>query len=144
MLENRLLKNFSEYNPYLYGNVEFYIVYSNYELIVKTTNGYIYSYDDYDKNCRNIFNPELENKIDQTFEFGYRLSKLIKRCGYTQKEIANKTGLSECQVSNYTSCKFIPTLKNILKVTNVLGCRVDELVYNVTNEKEFENVWKHI
>ena len=140
MLEDRLLRNFSEYNPYLYGNMAAYIVYSNYELIVKTMDGYIYSYDDYDKNCRNILNLELEDEIDQAFEFGYRLNKLIKRCGYTQKEFAKKTGLTEYQVSNYTSSETVPSLKNILKITNVLGCRIDELVYNEPDEKEFKNV----
>lgn len=140
MLENKLLQKFSEYNPYLYRSILFYTVYSNYELIVKTADGYIYSYDDYDNSCRIVLNPIIEDKIDQEFEFAFRLNKLIKRCGYTQKEFAKKTGLSEAQVSTYTSGKIVPNLKSILKITKVLGCHVDELVCNITGEKEFKNV----
>lgn len=75
---------------------------SNYELLLKDKYGFIYSYDDYDVTIRCVFNPVISDEIDQKFEFGYRLYKLIKRSYHTQKEFAEATGLHEYQVSTYT------------------------------------------
>lgn len=140
MIEKDLINGLSENCPNIYKRMNSYYVYSDYELIIKFEDGFIYSYDNFDKNYRNIFNPELENEIDQAFEFGYRLYKLIKRNGYTQKEFADEVGLYEYQISKYILGKTIPNFRHVIKIAKVLNCHIDELVYNVPDEKEFKNV----
>lgn len=113
---------------------------SNYELLLKDNNGFIYSYDDYDANIRCVFNPEIGDEIDQKFEFGYRLYKLIKRSHYTQKEFAEAIGLYEYQISKYTLGKTIPNFGTVMKIAKALKCSTDELYCIIPNEKEFKNV----
>lgn len=113
---------------------------SNYELLLKDNNGFIYSYDDYDATIRCVFNPEIEDEIDQKFEFGYRLYKLIKRSYHTQKEFAEATGLHEYQVSTYTSGKTIPNFGTVIKIAKALKCSTNELYCAIPNGKEFKNV----
>lgn len=113
---------------------------SNYELLLKDKYGYIYSYDDYDVTIRCVFNPVIRDEIDQKFEFGYRLYKLIKRSYHTQREFAEATGLHEYQVSTYTSGKTIPNFETVMKIAKSLKCSTDELYCAIPSEKEFKNV----
>ena len=130
------MENYDELKRHIIG----YYGISNYELLLKDNNGFIYSYDDYDANIRCVFNPEIGDEIDQKFEFGYRLYKLIKRSHYTQKEFAEAIGLYEYQISKYTLGKTIPNFGTVMKIAKALKCSTDELYCVIPNEKEFKNV----
>ena len=138
MNERYLLKKFYKMENYgkLKRSIVDYYGVSNYELILKDDNGFIYSYDDYDATIRCVFNPLTDNEIDQKFEFGHRLYKLIKRSYHTQKEFAEAAGLYEHQVSTYISGKIIPSFETIIKIAKALKCSADELYCVVPNEME--------
>lgn len=129
MNERYLLKKFYKMKNHdeLKRNLEDYYGVSNYELLLKDNKGFIYSYDDYDAAIRCVFNPVTDNEIDQEFEFGYRLYKLIKRNNYTQREFAKAIGVYETQISRYTSGKVIPNFETVMKIAKVLKCSTDEL-----------------
>ena len=59
-------------------------------------------------------------------EFGRRLIRIIKRKGFTQKELSELTGISERTLTRYICGKSIPSLLHIDKIARALNCSVDE------------------
>ena len=56
-----------------------------------------------------------------------RIKELLKEKGATQKELANKMGMSEGNLSNILSGKFAPTLDTLQRIAEALGVDIAEL-----------------
>lgn len=64
------------------------------------------------------------------------LKELRIKKGYTQKGLAEATGLSDIKISNIETGKIKPeniTLKTALKLAKALRCRPDELLEEVSD-----------
>lgn len=68
-------------------------------------------------------------KIYWLYPFADKLKTLMRSKGMSQKELANKTGLSSAIISMYANATACPSDKNISKLAAALGCSVEELVY---------------
>ena len=65
-----------------------------------------------------------------------RIKEMIKKSGYSQKEVAKKLNISEVNLSNWCSGKMIPRLDNAYNLAKLLNCKIDELIEeNPPNEK---------
>lgn len=68
--------------------------------------------------------PDLKNAYDQS-ELEYEVIKLLVRerneMGYSQKDIAKQSGLTQQMVSRIETADNSPTLRNFLKYVNSLG-----------------------
>lgn len=60
--------------------------------------------------------------------FSKKLKDRIEVCGLTQKELAVEANISEAAVSKYCSGERLPQITQLIKMTEVLGCTIDELV----------------
>ena len=60
--------------------------------------------------------------------FSDNLSNMLKRAGFTQRELAEETGLSAAAISNYINGQKMPTAKAIVNIAYVLNCSTDDLV----------------
>lgn len=56
------------------------------------------------------------------------LSSLMEEKGYSQRDLAEDSGLSEAAISRYLKAQRIPNLKAIFNMCMVLDCEVEELV----------------
>jgi len=60
--------------------------------------------------------------------FGERLKNLRKERNLSIKELAEKSGLSAVQISNYEHDHYVPNAINVSKLAKALGCDYDDLV----------------
>lgn len=62
-------------------------------------------------------------------EFGKRVYQMMKEQGLTQYELAVRSDMSVGAISNIINGYSTPTVYNLLKIADVLGCTVGDLVY---------------
>ena len=74
-------------------------------------------------------------------QFNERLQQAISRSGMTQKELAEKVGITEAAVSHYLKGDRMPRSAVAVKLADVLNMSVDELMRGNT-ETSFDEVYK--
>ncbi len=74
-------------------------------------------------------------------QFNERLQQAISRSGMTQKELAEKVGITEAAVSHYLKGDRMPRSAVAVKLADVLNMSVDELMGGNT-ETSFDEVYK--
>lgn len=60
--------------------------------------------------------------------FGDNLVYMLDKHCLSQKELAEKTGISETSISNYINKRKIPGMKAIINIAYGLDCSVSELI----------------
>ena len=78
--------------------------------------------------------------IDITF-LGEKIRKYRKELGITQTELAQKLNISFQAVSNWERGTAPPDLDNIVKLSQLFGITIDNLLNAASNE---ENVYLHV
>lgn len=56
-----------------------------------------------------------------------RLPELLAKQGMTQRDLANRTGLSPTQVSDFVTRRRVMSLPSAMLIAGVLHCRIDDL-----------------
>lgn len=64
-----------------------------------------------------------------------RIRELREARGMTQLQLAYKTGLSPGMISRYETGHFTPGLVPAMRLTEVLGCKMEDLIDDQTNTK---------
>ena len=59
---------------------------------------------------------------------GENIKRLLKENGYTQKDLAKRTGLTESTISHYVNNQREPNLEALKRLALALGVSVDELI----------------
>ena len=60
----------------------------------------------------------------------YRIRELRRNCKMTQRELAERAGLSQTTISNLETGKLkVTPTKTILKIAQVLGVKVSEIFF---------------
>ena len=59
--------------------------------------------------------------------FAGNLTEIIKESGYSQREVADMTGIMQSTISKYMNGKMMPSIKNIVNLAYTLNCDVREL-----------------
>lgn len=67
-------------------------------------------------------------ETDWLCEFGENLCEILVREKMTQRELADKTGLSEATISKYVSGSQMPTARAVVNIAYALGYDVGELI----------------
>jgi transcriptional regulator with XRE-family HTH domain len=62
--------------------------------------------------------------------FGKNLAKFRKEKGLTQEELVKISGVAISQIRRYETNKSTPSLDAIIKLVNVLGVSIDEMVFS--------------
>ncbi|MBO5423360.1 MAG: helix-turn-helix transcriptional regulator [Fibrobacteraceae bacterium] len=73
--------------------------------------------------------------------FNKRLQQAISRSGMTQKEVAVNAGVTEAAVSHYIKGDRVPRFVVAIKLAEVLGVSVEELI-GCSTEPNFDDVYK--
>lgn len=74
--------------------------------------------------------PRIESTNDDEWkrEFSIVLQKKLKEKGLTQKDLAERTGLTPVSISNYINGRSVPSSIASLNISRVLDCSVSELI----------------
>lgn len=62
-------------------------------------------------------------------EFRFRLRAMILHSGISQKDFAERIGITEVSLSRYLNGQRIPTFVILKKMANVLHCKVDDFYF---------------
>ena len=60
--------------------------------------------------------------------FGDNLKDMMDSAGYTQRDLADDTGLSEATISKYINKQQMPGVKSLISIAYVLDCSLDDLM----------------
>ncbi|USS88541.1 helix-turn-helix transcriptional regulator [Fructilactobacillus hinvesii] len=69
-------------------------------------------------------------------QFASQLKKLRTQHGWSQEDLAQKLFLSRQAVSRWEAGTASPDLATLIKLTELLDCSLDELVFAKTSEEE--------
>lgn len=58
-----------------------------------------------------------------------KIAQLRKAAGMKQGELARLVGITQVALSNYENCSSMPRIDVVVRIADVLGCTVDELVW---------------
>lgn len=60
--------------------------------------------------------------------FGDNLAEIMAEQGYTQRDLADATGLSESSISYYVNKRRMPTIRAIINMAYVLDCDFNDFL----------------
>lgn len=132
--EEIVLKSLKLHWPSLYNCMVDHVVTKGGRLLVVDDHfkAYIYSNDG---SIRQIHKKnEMPNIEYAKSEFGYNFVDLMYCYGLTQKDISEKTGISEHTISKYANGSGLPSVYNAILMAKVIGCELDEFI----DEKWYE------
>ena len=81
----------------------------------------------------------MKINLPDVTEFGDQLKRIRQLKGITQKELAEKVGISQRMISHYESKVKSPPLKYIILIADALQVSVDTLVGNKPIKYEFDS-----
>jgi transcriptional regulator with XRE-family HTH domain len=67
-------------------------------------------------------------KGGNTMTLGTRIKAILKFKGIPQRELAKAIGVNECMITRWTKNLNKPSIDNIEKIANFLGCTIFELL----------------
>lgn len=86
----------------------------------------------------NIFYSDFSQSVaDDSEEIGERIKELRKSKGVSQKELAQKTGLSIGSIQGYEQGRYNPKLEAIVKIAGALGVDL-KVFYDVLSKENIE------
>lgn len=60
--------------------------------------------------------------------FGDNLASMLYDARYTQRDLAEMSGLSESSISNYIHKRKMPSVKAIINIAYALDCNINDLI----------------
>lgn len=58
---------------------------------------------------------------------GARIRRLREQLGMTQKQLADALGLNQSAIALWESGKTVPTIQNLYRLADILGCKPRDL-----------------
>ena len=80
----------------------------------------------------------MEDKY-RKIAIGNRIKEIRKGQGLSQKQLHEKSGVTETEISYYETGKRVPTLPNIAKIAHALGATIDYLYFGDGSNSFIEN-----
>ena len=103
------------------------------ELIVYLDDGAIVSYNCMSHNCAYIYRPDVSDD-DMTDEeskerFADNLVRIMDKHFMTQRELSEKSGISQVSINKYVHGVSTPTIIHVKRLARALKCSVTDLIY---------------
>ena len=103
---------------------------SQFDVLIKFTDGRIYIYDTYLNMFRYIKYKSKELSFQEfKFEFGRRLQELMERRHISQTYLANKLDTRQPMISRYINGNDLPSTYMTVKILDILNCTMDDLLF---------------
>ena len=103
---------------------------TDYLVIAKLNDDTYVEYDVMNETLRNLYD-DPDNMTDERwrYEFGRKLKATMWRRGITQTDLAEMTGISQTTISTYIRGSSSPTVPNLYRICQALGCSATEFIY---------------
>lgn len=125
-MANDILRNLELYFPNDFDRMIEYFKTGPFEITIQRDDGSWILYDDLDHSIRRLPNGCGDmSESDIRKEFGIRLKKMMWIRGMDQKDLAEATGLTQPQISNYISGQTAPSFPKVDRIAKALRCSVD-------------------
>lgn len=126
-LYDQYLKNDPRFN---FSDIEKIKNLNDYELLILKRDGKQIIYDTMLYTTRGcVYHGPLNDKENKN-EFKLRLNSLAYHAGLNQRTLSIATGISERTLSRYFTGKSIPDYINLKKLSDALGCSVNDLYFD--------------
>lgn len=103
------------------------------ELIVYLHDGNILSYNCVGHSCSYVDIVDLDDYTMSDEEaknlFAYNLTRIMEKRFFKQKDLADKTGISQMSISKYINGVSMPSIIHAKRLATALDCTLNELVY---------------
>lgn len=99
------------------------------EITVKFDDGTKVIYNHIFKTMRNVVYGEDEQLSEEQWrkEFGFKLRDILADKGWSQGDLADRSGISRITIGKYLSGRASPSSYTVVTLARVLGCSVNEL-----------------
>lgn len=125
-----MLDNLKCYFPFIAKDVQEYKETGPFEITVRLTDGTVYCYDDMEHTIRKLpLDSNAMTERECRKEFGIRLRKVMQWKGITQKELSDKTGITQAAISRYVKGHVSPSFYTVDKIAKALDCTIEDLRY---------------
>lgn len=124
-----IYQNFKTYYPMIEKHVLEYRIKSPFELVVRLDDRSLILYDDVDHSFINYRDDDSRDDQYYILELSNRLRQIMRLKGVTQSQLSELTGIAQSIISNYITGRVSPSYLNVLKITRVLDCSIDDLRY---------------
>lgn len=131
---NKIYEEFIKACPWAKNNVKDWFVSDDKEITIHMKDGSVMKYDyilgafSYyanDDELRRRHSPS--NEKDWCVEFANRMYRRMLMKGYTQEDLAYKTGISQASINRYVNADVVPNAYVLNKIAKALGCTPDYL-----------------
>lgn len=124
------LESFKSYYPNLASKIKKHRQVLGHEVEIWLDDGRAFIFDKYESTLRSI--PTYSKYITEDefkIEFSYRLRKILKMKGISQKELADLTGINYSLISLYMVGKHTPNFYTVDRIAKALNISTDDLRY---------------
>lgn len=125
----RLIDNINVYYPFITRDAVEYNLVSYNELLVTTSHGENFLYNDIKKSFRLLSSDYDISKDSFSKEFGLKLARLMEARYISEVELSDMTGISVQTISRYINGRIIPTFYNVYLISLALDCSLDDFIY---------------
>lgn len=116
-------------NPYYRDKVVLWAGQGKHTIRIRVSNGDTLEYNGSSDNLRIIHEPKAKtNDGDVRKNFAYNLLGRMAAAGHTQQTLSEDTGISQPTISNYIKALSTPSLTAALRIAEVLGCNLNDLL----------------
>ena len=134
-IQDPIVQECALYFPDLVKNATTYEYVTNHEIILTLDDGLKYCYDSFNKSIRKFARVDVTGMtIDEAAEAKWKkefTDRLRIKMAYnklTQAELANRSGLSQGQISRYIQGGALPSVHKIKFIADALGCAIADLI----------------
>ena len=126
-MNKRILTNLKLYFPHAYEQMIKCFEIGFNEIVVLLKDNRCLIYDDSNKTIK-TFPSNFDNLTDEKYAemFSNRLRKIMEVRCISQKEISDKTGITQSSLSLYMNGKRIPNLYTVYKLSVALNCSMND------------------
>ena len=104
-------------------------------ITVKLDDGLMFEFDSHDNSIRRIRVNDYSRDVDSLRkDIGYNIQKAIQTKGMPQNDVAEKSGITQAMLSRYIHGKSTPSVDKLCCIASVLGCRVSDLLGELSEE----------
>lgn len=117
------------YYPFITRDAVEYKLVSYDELLITNKYGENFLYNDTNNAFRTLSSDDDISKNSFIKEFGLKLSTIMWDKGIGGLELADMTGLTPSQISNYINGRTVPSIYVVYLISLALDCSLDDFIY---------------
>ena len=132
IVEENALRKFELMYPRLYSQIVSHIMIAEFETLFTLEDGTKVIFDELTDRCirlrpRDENSPDL-SKEEWRLEFARQLKKKLAVRGISQRELADRLGMTEVTVSKYVNGTQMPDSYTVYRISNIINCPLIELI----------------